>query len=94
MKIVINADFGGFSLSAMAADRLVALGVPRMSYWGDWTDKERANPLLIQVVEELGAAANGSVADLKVIEIPDGTEWVIEEYDGLEHVAEAHRIWV
>lgn len=54
---------------------------------------DRANPILIQVVEELGKAANGACAELKVIEIPDGMDYEIEEYDGNEHVAEKHRTW-
>lgn len=56
-------------------------------------DISRHGPLLVQVVEELGAAANGKFADLKVIEIPDGTDYSIEEYDGSEWVAEVHRTW-
>jgi hypothetical protein len=54
---------------------------------------DRHNPLLVQVVEELGTAANGSHAKLKVVEIPDGTRYEIDEYDGMEHVAESHRTW-
>jgi hypothetical protein len=53
----------------------------------------RADPLLVQVVEEMGENANDRFAQLKVVEIPDDVEWIIEEYDGLEHIAEAHRIW-
>jgi len=29
----------------------------------------------------------------KVVEIPDDIEFVIEEYDGIEWVAEKHRVW-
>jgi hypothetical protein len=53
----------------------------------------RDDPALIQAVEELGKKANGDHADLKVVEIPDGVEYSIEEYDGMEHVAEQHRTW-
>ena len=56
-------------------------------------DLERNDPLLVQVVEELGQAASGQFAALTVVEIPDAVEWVIEEYDGSEHVAEKHRTW-
>ncbi len=56
-------------------------------------DISRDDPDLIQTVEELGKAANDDHADLKVTEIPDGVEWEIEEYDGLEHITEAHRTW-
>ena len=56
-------------------------------------DIKRDNPYLIQVIEELGYEANGSHADLKIVEIPDGVEWEIEEYDGIECVVEKHRVW-
>lgn len=57
----------------------------------------RNDPLLIQVVEEMGAGhrtgASGKFAELAIVEIPDGVEYTIEEYDGSEHIAEAHRTW-
>jgi hypothetical protein len=53
----------------------------------------RADEDLVAVVETLGGAANGSCANLKVVEIPDGIEWFVNEYDGMEHIAEAHRTW-
>lgn len=54
---------------------------------------ERHDADLVRVVEELGEKANGQCARLKVVEIPDGVEYVIEDYDGQEHIAEAHRTW-
>lgn len=54
---------------------------------------DRDCPHLVKVVETLGSAANGSCADLKVVEIPDGVEWQISGYGGSEHVAEKHRTW-
>ena len=56
-------------------------------------DCERNDPLLIQVVEELGEKANGMCARLNIVDIPDGISWEISEYDGNEHVAESHRTW-
>lgn len=53
----------------------------------------RDDPILIQVVEELGEASWGGAAELKVVEIPDDVEWEIEEYDGQEWVSEVHRTW-
>lgn len=54
---------------------------------------ERNDKFLVQVVEKLGNKANGYFAELKVIEIPDGIEYEIKEYDGMESVHELHRSW-
>ena len=61
--------------------------------WFSVGDIPRDDPALVQVVEELGEAANGECAELKVVKIPDAISWAIEEYDGLERVAEEHRTW-
>jgi len=55
--------------------------------------KDRADPDLIAVIEEMGEAANGFAAEIAITQIPSDVEWHIAEYDGLEHVAEDHRIW-
>jgi hypothetical protein len=56
-------------------------------------DIDRADPDLVAVVEELGNQANGSYAKLKVVEIPDGIEWELDEYDGIENIQEKTRKW-
>jgi hypothetical protein len=53
----------------------------------------RSDATLIQVVKELGKEADGMCAKLGFVEIPDGIEYEIEEYDGYETVSEAHRSW-
>lgn len=54
---------------------------------------KRNDPALIQVVEELGEDADGSCASLRITEIPDSTNWQIDEYDGMECVEEVHQRW-
>lgn len=92
MKLVINRCYGGFSLSekaiALCVERGADIDPNRRGY-----DAKRDDPIVIGVVEELGAEANGAYASLEVVEIPDDVDWEIEEYDGSEWVSEAHRTW-
>lgn len=53
----------------------------------------RSCPLLVKIVEKLGKKASSRLADLHVVEIPDGIEWEIDEYDGIESIDEKHRSW-
>jgi len=46
-------------------------------------DFKRTDPILIQVVEELGDKANGEYAELSIVEF-SGNKYRICEYDGLE----------
>lgn len=59
----------------------------------DSRPEERDDPLLVQVVEELGEEANGQYSSLKIVEIPGGIDWEIDEYDGWESISEKHRSW-
>ena len=138
MKIVINACFGGFSLSYKAVMHYAELagmslypfvnlrdsdGRLQLDKYRPYQDGDdaflvhyskeplnddgtyiegayfseryiaRDDPLLIKTIEDLGDEANGAFAKLKIIEIPNNVEWVIQEYDGAEHVAEKHRTW-
>jgi len=57
-------------------------------------DIERTDPILIQVIEELGEEESSSrYSKLKIVEIPDDVEWEIQDYDGSEWIAEKHRTW-
>ncbi|HEX2594733.1 MAG TPA: hypothetical protein VHL34_24735 [Rhizomicrobium sp.] len=63
-------------------------------YWDCWTRENRTHPLLVRLVEEMGSeAASGRHGELAVVEVPDGVEFTIEDYDGREHIAETHRTW-
>lgn len=101
MKIVINNDYGGFSVSKKVYDEL---GLKWNGYgYLENDDFEiesdnyyayRADPRLIEAIEKIGEKeASGRVASLKVVEIPDGTDWEIDEYDGWESIHESHRVW-
>lgn len=59
----------------------------------NYKDEVRSDSVLVRIVEEMGAAANGEHASLKVVEVPDDAEWEISEYDGNERIAETHRTW-
>lgn len=53
---------------------------------------DRTDPALVQVVEELGEKANGWAAKLVVEELPKGTLYRIDEYDGYESIETADDI--
>lgn len=91
-KIVINRCYGGYGLSDEAEQRYKELAGITDPDWGYW-DADRDDPYLVQVVEEMGEAADGNFANLMVVEIPADVNWEISEYDGIEHIAEVHRTW-
>jgi len=55
------------------------------NFFNDW-DIERTDPVLAQVVEELGKAASGYCADLCIRELESGTRYLLREYDGSEWI--------
>lgn len=58
------------------------------------TDIARDNLELIKLIEENGSKwVSCKFAKLEIVEIPDGVEWEIEEYDGQEWISEKHRRW-
>lgn len=63
------------------------------SYYPTGRSHKRNDPILVKLVEKMGKKANGIYAELSVVEIPDGIEYKIEEYDGMEWVSEQHETW-
>jgi hypothetical protein len=61
--------------------------------FAEW-DIERNDPVLVEVVEQLGDLANTRHTRLKVVEVPDDVKWYILDYDGIEEVHEEHRKWI
>jgi hypothetical protein len=84
-KVAYNACYGGFSLSDAAIKRYAEIkGVSAESFYD--RDLERNDPALIQVIEELGRDADGECAKLRIVDLPAGTQYRIDEYDGSESV--------
>lgn len=84
MKIIINRSFGGFGFS----DEAISLGKAMGS------NLDRTCPIMIKLLEDHGSEfMSEPCAKLKVIEIPDGIEYTVEQYDGMEWIAEVHRTW-
>ena len=93
VKIVIDHSYADFSLSEEAWE---AYGKEKPRDLNDVAF--RSDPDFICVVEQLGERANGKsywgqIAELEIVEIPDGIPVRIENYDGNEWVAEEHRTW-
>jgi len=89
MKVVINKRCGGYSLSKEGVE---FLGLEWDGY-GYCPKVDRHDPKLVECVETLGDKANGKLARLVVIEIPDDVNYTIGNYDGVETVEEVHRSW-
>jgi len=88
-KIVYNTCYGGFGLSKAAIARYWEIrGEPKPEHWAVWDERElnRGDPILVQVVEELGKDANDGFSKLAIRELEPGTQYRIDEYDGYESV--------
>ncbi len=59
--------------------------------WGQ--DIPRDCEILVKVVRAMGKLANGVGAELRIVEIPDDTEWEIQDYEGMERVREKSKVW-
>ena len=86
-SIVINQVFGGFNLSDEARKIYTErTGLPAY-------DPPMDDPVLLEIVRTMGDRANGLFAKLAIIDIPLDVDWVIQDYDGSEWIAERHRTW-
>ena len=90
------AELKGLKITNLSTDSFPQWyidGIKDNDHYLSTYDISRTDPQLIQVVEELGEEANGSCASLKIVDIPDDVQWEIQNYDGSETIAEAHRSW-
>ena len=97
-KVVLNASYGGFSLSKTVKKQYrEANGIVNKQdeRWKFTHNVERDDPSLIQIIESVGLDnAAGARMTLRIAEIPDDVpSWSIIEDDGMEWVAEKHQIF-
>lgn len=93
MKIVINDDYGGFCVSDAFCDYY---NLPKNKYEIDgkrafvnmnYPEITRTDKRLIEYIEKFGSEkASGKCAKLKIVEIPNGAYYRIDEYDGAEYI--------
>lgn len=93
VRVVINTEFGGFSLSRAAMDEVVRRKGWQLDEDGFVVGKgepphyllERYDPDMVAVVEEIGVvAAGGEGSKLQIVEADSG--FVIEDFDGRETI--------
>jgi len=109
MRVVINDSVGGFRLSEAGileycknkgwATRIFRELSPLHNVAANGNivysrEIERHDPALVVAVEKLGRSADGPNSHLKIVDIPDGVEYIICDDDsGVEWIAEKHRTW-
>lgn len=100
MKVVINDDFGGFSLSKEATEFIAKRKGEDLTeaikehgdrsidlfYKYHYVDLPREDIDLVTAVETLGDKANGNLSDLCIEEVPDEYGYYIHDYEGCESV--------
>jgi len=74
----------GEKLTAMSMDERIAYNKAYSAQTWDYCDVDRHDPVLVQVVEELGYKASGKYANLAIEEVSGA--YRITEYDGYESV--------
>ena len=48
----------------------------------------------LRVAEKRGSEwASSRLGELRIVEVPDGVDWEIDEYDGVESIHEKHQVW-
>lgn len=77
MKVIINRDYGGFSVPSEIASAIGckewddSIEIRTNRIFIEWVEKHEFNPMNV----------------LSVVEIPDeATDWKLNEYDGLESI--------
>lgn len=97
--ILLYGDKKGLNIIAKEDERVKTIThyylneVKNENLFAEW-EIERNDPILVEVVEQLGDLANTGYTKLKIVEVPDDVQWEIKQGDlGHEWVAEKHRTW-
>ena len=91
MKVAINRCWGGFGISSECLDIYNYLTGKKLKYY---FEIERDDKSLIEAIEMLGEQeASSELGEIHIVEIPDGTEYTIDDYDGMESIHESHSCW-
>jgi len=94
-KVVISSRYGCYSLSKESCEYIKLKAVEYGFMTREEADKkynkyyhDRTDPLVIEAVEILGSKANGSLAKLKIEQVPSiyKDSYEIAEYDGSEDI--------
>lgn len=108
MKVAIDiAPDGSFVLSEKATrlyNERTGLNLKSYQFDNQYFESEggveRHDPVLIQIIEELGCEASSLNSDIRIIEIPDNTQYYVErnydeacDIDMGEFIVECHREW-
>lgn len=101
MKVAINKCFGGFGISKQCYDLMVEMGYVLKEPFPNmpedqapfWAAKDRSNPIMIKAIETLGKKAWTRYSEIKIVEIPDGAEYEIDDYDGMETLRQPSQVW-
>ena len=75
------------------ARQLIRTSDELSDYYGSKSISFRSDPFVVDAVDQLGELSYGRHSELKIVEVPDGLDLEITDYDGIEIIEEKHRIW-
>jgi hypothetical protein len=85
-EIVINACYGGFGLSQAARELYFMRKKGSVNDDDDEDLISRSDPLLVQLVKELGNEVNSEYSKLRIVKLEKGTRYRIIDIDGFESI--------
>jgi len=91
MKVILNRCYGGFGFSEEFTKHIKTFPGYEEMYSGN-IGINRNDQFLIEEAIKFGLdKASGGFAQLAVVDIPDGVEYSISEYDGQEWISQ---LWI